>query len=241
MRNIEVSTQVFSLIWSNRVDGEETEDQILRRLLNSTADRAEWNSSLVKRQNEVLKDKRSGTVFENGFTVFRNYKGTNFSAKVVDGFWLLDAVEGRFSSLNELSNAIGTKTENAWKNWFYWGENGQRTAVSNLREPNSISKKNVPSQRSNTMNNLTDKPRWCDDVRQALSNLGGSAHLDQIYKEVRSIRGKGGRTLPDSTEEVIRKELEIRSSDSDAYNAERGDDWFALPNGKGGGHWALRA
>ncbi|MBZ9940342.1 hypothetical protein LB533_04410 [Mesorhizobium sp. BR1-1-13] len=33
MRTIDVSVDVFALIWSRRQDGEETEDQILRRIL----------------------------------------------------------------------------------------------------------------------------------------------------------------------------------------------------------------
>lgn len=35
MRTIDVSTDVFSAIWRHRIDGEETEDEILRRILVS--------------------------------------------------------------------------------------------------------------------------------------------------------------------------------------------------------------
>lgn len=36
MRSIEVSTDVFSAIWSHRFEGEESENEILRRLLTRT-------------------------------------------------------------------------------------------------------------------------------------------------------------------------------------------------------------
>ena len=81
------------------------------------------------------------------------------------------------------------------------------------------------------------KIRWCDDVRDALKALGGRAHLNEIYNKVREIRRNAGRSLPKSLEEVVRKELEIRSSDSEAFLFE---DWFSMPDGKGSGMWALR-
>ena len=84
------------------------------------------------------------------------------------------------------------------------------------------------------------KVRWCDDVYTALRELGGKAHLNRIYKEVMEIRIAAGRSTPSSLKEVIRKELEVRSSDSEAYDAQRGEDWFELPEGKGSGVWALR-
>ena len=37
---------------------------------------------------------------------------------------------------------------------------------------------------------------WLDDVIVALENSGGEAHLSEIYREVRRIRGENGRTLP---------------------------------------------
>ena len=82
------------------------------------------------------------------------------------------------------------------------------------------------------------KITWIDDVALALDHIGGKGQLAEIYKSVRAIRSRGGRSLPPSTEAVIRKTLEENSSDSDAYKG--GMDLFALPEGKGRGMWALR-
>ena len=79
--------------------------------------------------------------------------------------------------------------------------------------------------------------RWVDDVESALINLGGRAHLDKIYAEVRRIRSTSGRSIPISFEEVIRKELEVHSSDSHAYGWR--EDIFAIEE-KGSGVWRLR-
>ena len=82
------------------------------------------------------------------------------------------------------------------------------------------------------------KITWIDDVALALDQLGGKGHLADIYRAVRRLRKSGGRTLPKSTEAVIRKTLEENSSHSSAYKGRL--DLFSLPEGKGRGVWALR-
>jgi hypothetical protein len=82
-------------------------------------------------------------------------------------------------------------------------------------------------------------PTWLSDVFDALCALGGSADLDEIYRSVRALRRKAGRTLPVSTDAVIRKTLEENSSDSDAHRGYR--DIFEMPHGRGRGFWAIRA
>ena len=84
----------------------------------------------------------------------------------------------------------------------------------------------------------TGKITWIDDVALALHQIGGRGHLADIYASVRKLRSRGGRTLPPSTDAVIRKTLEENSSDSDAYRG--GLDLFSLPEEKGRGIWALR-
>ena len=132
MRTIDVSTDVFSAIWSNRLPGEETEDAILGRLLS------------------------------------------------VDGKPTIQCLE----------------------------EKGR------------------------------GKVLWRDDVKAALVDLGGSAHLDEIYKQVRSIRMKEGRRLPRSANAIVRRELEYNSSDSESFTGKF--DWFRSVRGIGAGHWGLR-
>ena len=82
------------------------------------------------------------------------------------------------------------------------------------------------------------KITWIDDVALALDRIGGKGHLADIYKSVRALRRNGGRTLPPSTNAVIRKTLEENSSDSEAHRG--GMDLFAMPDGKGRGIWSLR-
>ena len=82
------------------------------------------------------------------------------------------------------------------------------------------------------------KITWIDDVALALDWIGGKGHLSEIYDAVRKLRKKGGRTLPPSTEAVIRKTLEENSSHSSTYKGRY--DLFSLPEGKGRGIWAIR-
>ena len=131
MRTIEISTDVFSAIWKNRLSGEESEDAILRRLL------------AVEPISRISEEERTGKVL------------------------------------------------------------------------------------------------WRDDVRNALSQLGGEAFLPEIYKKVRHIRMAAGRRLPRSTDAIVRRELEYNSSDSESYTGNY--DWFRSINGIGGGRWGLRS
>lgn len=53
MRTIEISTDVFAKIWAQRIDGEESENQILERLLGVHEARSEKSS--VGRDNPIAK------------------------------------------------------------------------------------------------------------------------------------------------------------------------------------------
>jgi hypothetical protein len=94
----------------------------------------------------------------------------------------------------------------------------------------------IPSDKSAPTD---QKVLWRDDIVQALNNLGGSADLSEIYQEVRKIRRSGKRSLPISTDAVIRRELENNSSDSDSFTGAR--NLFSSVNGIGQGRWALRS
>lgn len=243
MKKIDVSTEVFALIWAQRAVGEENEDAILRRILNSIIDRKAIEADLPEGIGGIF-EKRFGVHFEEGFKLERVYKGKKFLARVSSGQWIIDGLAGRFFTLNELSRAIGTKTENAWMNWNYLDERGQKRPVSDLRMPDKVKKKyrnqsyKGPAKEAPPTSGKSS--RWCDDVRFALEILGGTAHLSKIYDQVKKIRSSMGRSTPKSLEEVVRKELEMRSSDSEVFDEERGEDWFAMPEGKGKGVWSLR-
>ena len=70
---------------------------------------------------------------------------------------------------------------------------------------------------------------WKEDIIKALENLGGSAHLSEIYKEVERIRPDN---LNPTWDRTVQRELETNSSDSDAFS---GDDLFSSVEGKGKG------
>lgn len=245
MRHLQVSTDVFARIWSLRQNGEDTEDAILRRILWQGC--SSPSSGVPKESPHAggLLDQRFGVDFPEGFVIERRYLGRNFRASINDGQWVIEGMPGRFSRLNELSRAIHTKTENAWANWFFIDERGRRRPVSDLRDEGEIRRRSGRLRQSGERKMQTvqveGKTRWCDDVSNALRDLGGNARLSKIYQKVREIRESAGRSTPKSLEEVVRKELEMRSSDSEVYDADRGEDWFEMAEGKGSGIWALRS
>ncbi|MDQ8732441.1 DUF262 domain-containing HNH endonuclease family protein [Bradyrhizobium sp. LHD-71] len=82
-----------------------------------------------------------------------------------------------------------------------------------------------------------EEATWREDVRTALVQLGGQAHLEEIYRAVNLLREKGGRSVPASFRSLVRKNLEENSSDSEAFS---GLDLFALKI-KGSGVWSIKS
>lgn len=249
MRSITVSTDVFARLWSLRQPGEDTEDAILSRVLGCMANPA--TASTTSPRGAGLLDSRSGVQFPEGFEVFRTYLGVEYRARIISGKWVL-ASDGRaFQSLNELSRAIGARTENAWLNWLYLDDQGTRHPVSKLRDPNVIvtrSRQKEAAAQDYPLGGERSRVRgehgvilgdgtWKDDVRSALQRLGGRAPLSRIYEEVAMVRSAAGRSIPPSLEATVRRTLEDHSSDSENY---RGQDLFCMPEGKGAGVWGLR-
>tara|TARA_A100001015_G_scaffold286546_1_gene355381 strand:+ start:546 stop:1820 length:1275 start_codon:yes stop_codon:yes gene_type:complete len=76
---------------------------------------------------------------------------------------------------------------------------------------------------------------WLSDVELALNNLGGSAHLKDIYKEVFWIRD--GNVNPTYTR-TIQRELEENSQDSNAFKTGRKSTFYSV-KGIGKGVWGL--
>lgn len=250
MRSIVISTDLFARIWSLRQAGEDTEDAILMRILGCSA----TNHGDVPSTSSVgagLLDSRSGVLFPEGFEIFRTYLGVNHRAWITNGKWVLESDGRAFQSLNELSRAIGAKTENAWLNWVYLDGSGVRHSVSKLRDPSIIAsrsrQKKKPTQADSFSEDISEASSkyhavlgggtWRDDVRTALQRLGGRASLSRIYKEVERIRSAAKRTIPPTLEATVRRTLEDHSSDSENY---RGQDIFCMPEGKGAGVWGLR-
>src|SRR5689334_20264839 len=100
-RTLVVSTPVFAAIWSARRDGEDTEDAILRRLLKcAPGERIEK----PRPQGSVggVFDARNNVAFDEGFEIFRNYKGKEYKAVATGGAWLRLDNNQRFPTLNQL-------------------------------------------------------------------------------------------------------------------------------------------
>lgn len=235
MREIKVSTDVFAKIWALRASGEDTEDQILKRVLSNPAPSRHAKTRL-RNPPEGFWDRRHGVHFPEGFEIFRIYKGQKFSAFARGGLWELP--DGRkLGSLNELSRTVISGIENAWANWNYRDEAGIARKVSELRNPSEVSKRHYETPKREDLSMHVDTT-WRDDVEEAVQNLGGKAHLVRIYKEVEKIRRDRGASIPPSIEAVVRRELENNSSDSQSFTGRH--DLFYSVDGLGGGVWGLR-
>lgn len=134
MRTIQVSTDVFAAIWKAQVEGEATENEILARKFGLTAHKAPKTGI----GGEGFRDQRYGVTFAEGFEIFRTYLGKDYRAVATVGCLKLVETGELYPSLNELSRAIGAKTENAWMNWYYVDENGDRAQISVLRDHRKI-------------------------------------------------------------------------------------------------------
>lgn len=80
---------------------------------------------------------------------------------------------------------------------------------------------------------------WIEDIKTAITNLGGMADLKDIYAETRKIR-----PLPHikSFDDTVRGCIEEHSSDSKKFkNKSEEKDLFYSVEGIGGGIWGLRS
>jgi len=130
MRTISVSTEVFAAIWAERKPGEETEDQILARLLATK----NVDQTTVEAAPIGFQDLRSGTKFPAGFEIFRTYKGKEYRAKAVGGIWVRTDTSVGYSTLNQLSQGLGIVSENAWRSWYFVDDRGKRQLIDALRQ-----------------------------------------------------------------------------------------------------------
>lgn len=232
MKQISISTDVFAKIWSLREDGEESEDEVLRRVLSTIA-----AAQTVKSKNETdgFLDKRSGVVFSEGFEIFRTYKGVQYRALANKGTWKLLNNGSLHKSLNALNQAIVNGSENVWASWSYASTDGGTQRIGSLRSAEKISHRRSKAM---LLNHSISSITWREDVRKALEQLGGKAHLDDIYRYVRELRKSRAATLPKSLTAIVRRELEYNSSDSESYQGRY--DLFYSVQGIGNGVWGLR-
>lgn len=236
------------MIWRLRNEGEDEENDILRRVLQDALHRD--TSSPIgaqERRSGGVRDARHGVDFDDGFLIFRSYLGTRYEATAGSGVWQFKNDQRSHPSLNALSKAIGAKTENAWRNWYFKDEIGTTRPVSDLRNPKTVANRKAGDTSAHSRREdvalakeLLDhggSATWADDLVTTLRNLGGKAPLARIYAEVEKIRRSAQRSLPPKLEETVRRTLEDHCSDSDNF---RRRDLFCMAEGKGAGVWALR-
>ncbi len=146
MHRFDVSAEVFSKLWALRRDAEQTEDEILRRLLDGPPGTAAGLASVsVSAPDDVsggdFIDATYGVRFAEGDEIFRTYKGRRCSARVVRGRWLLDGGARSYDSLNQLSQAVIDGNENAWMFWFTRRPDGTEKRIAELRDPALVKKR----------------------------------------------------------------------------------------------------
>lgn len=76
---------------------------------------------------------------------------------------------------------------------------------------------------------------WIEDLTQALANLGGYAHYNDIYSEIEKTR----TNLSNNYKAVIRRTIQQNSSDSQSWKMR--NDLFYSVEGIGKGIWGLRS
>ena len=81
-------------------------------------------------------DPRYGVKLDPNFEIFRSYKGKEYRARAIQGFWHYNGTG--YPSLNELNKAISIAgPENAWKAWYYM-VGKRRRPLSDLRDQSTI-------------------------------------------------------------------------------------------------------
>jgi hypothetical protein len=134
MRSIQVSADVFQAIWSARQPGQDSEDAILRGVFKIPAATLQSDRDLLV--SVGFHDPRYGVKLDPNFEIFRMYKGREYRARAIQGFWHYNGIG--YPSLNELNKAIGVAgPENAWRAWYYM-DGARRRPLSDLRDQNAI-------------------------------------------------------------------------------------------------------
>lgn len=150
-RAIQISTDTFAAIWADRLDGENSEEEILRRKFGkssppssvSAAPPATPSAAPATTAPSVpvgYHDGRHNVSFPEGFEIYRHYKGTDYRAKATLGYWLLMSSGDLYPSLNALSQGIGAH-EDAWHAWLYRNGSGREQKINALRPANRIAKR----------------------------------------------------------------------------------------------------
>ena len=133
-RTITVSTDVFAAIWADRKEGEENENEILRRKFGCSTESAVKDVEPTLEISGGVHDTRNGVHFPRGFVAFRRYKRRDYEAVASDGSWLRKDTGESFPTLNQLNKSITAGPENVWNgNWKFRDESGTIQPLDFLR------------------------------------------------------------------------------------------------------------
>ena len=138
MRMVQITTDVFAAIWADRQPGEESENEIIARRFGLKLPAAQQRDIQV---SYGWQDAKHGVKLPVGFQIHRAFKGKEYTAQAIQGFWVSSHDGNGYPTLNDLSTAIGARGENAW--WYWWckhPETGAECRVSDLRDPDTIRK-----------------------------------------------------------------------------------------------------
>lgn len=87
---------------------------------------------------------------------------------------------------------------------------------------------------------MESKIKWKDDILTAFSNIGSASHIENICKEIFSIRKAAGRSTPNKFRQTVQRTLQNFSSDASDFKKSKDEDLFRMVEGKGKGVWGLR-
>lgn len=133
-RTIPVSTDVFAAIWATRQEGEDTEDDILSRILGIAKSDKDSPPQRALQGIGGCHDRRNNVHFAQGFEIFRTYKRRDYRAIAQDGNWLRLDTGNLYPTLNQLNTSIAAGTENVWNgNWKFKDESGMIHSIDALR------------------------------------------------------------------------------------------------------------
>jgi len=141
MDGLNISQDVLRKIRGLCRETGQTEDQVLRRLLESRPQGGRQGGAKDETGRDGFTDVTYAIHFPAGFEIFRTYKGRLFSARVVQGRWMLDADGRSYDSLNQLSQGVIDGNENAWNFWFCRGPDGISQRIAELRDPALVQKR----------------------------------------------------------------------------------------------------
>ncbi len=133
-RSITISADVFAAIWAERQEGEETEDEILRRLFACLKANGEEEIASDPNGSGGVYDVRNNVHFPEAFEVFRTYKNREYRAEVHNGVWVRQDTGEQFPTLNKLNRSITPSRESVWNGaWRYITEDGSNRSIHVLR------------------------------------------------------------------------------------------------------------